>query len=185
MIRKTFIVAFILALWALVQTTSAQTREETTIQNATADLGKVKGAINVQYLNFPWGEVTFSYIEHGTKGSYYGERNWPFAQLDTKVPLNLDGTKINPGQYALVISPGSEAKPMSLSLVQFEGETFLKAGNVFSPVPKGDTIYSKDITFETVDTTADHMKIDVNPTTQGVDLIVDYGNRRLEKSFTR
>lgn len=183
--KKIIVLTLVLALLVLVKIGSAQTREQTTIQTATADIGAVKEAVTVDYLNYPWGEVTFSYIEHGTKDSYYGERDWAFAQLDTKSALTMDGTKINPGQYALVISPGGGSKPMTLSVIQFDGPTFLKAGNVFAPAPKGTSIYSQPVSFQTVDATVDHMKIDIAPTAQGCDLVVNYGNRRLVKSFAK
>lgn len=177
-----FILALVLAI--LVKTGSAQTREQTTIQTTTFDVATLRDAVTISYLNLPWGEATFGYIEHGTKGSYYGERTWPFAQLETKVALTLDGTRINPGQYALVITPGADVKPMSLSIVPFEGPTFLKPGNIFSPTPKGMALYNRDISFQTFDGLADHMKIDAVATPTGFDLVVNYGNRKLAKSFT-
>ncbi|MBZ5551772.1 MAG: hypothetical protein LAO21_03550 [Acidobacteriia bacterium] len=175
--------ALLFLLACLVNVGSAQTREQTTLQAASLDLATIKDAVAVSYLNFPWGEVTFSYIEHGTKGTYYGERTWPFAQLDTKIPLTFEGTKLNPGQFALVIIPGEDVKPMTLSVVQFDGPTFVKPGNIFSPAPKGNLVYKKDVSFSTVDTVFDHMKIELASTGQGFDLIVNYGNRRLTKSF--
>jgi hypothetical protein len=179
--KRYAVLMFLLA--CLVQAGFAQTREQTTVQTANLDLATIKDAVSVSYLNFPWGEVTFSYIEHGTKGSYYGERTWPFAELDTKVPLTLEGTKMNPGQFALVIIPGEDVKPMTLSVVQFDGPTFVKPGNVFSPAPKGNVVYKKDVSFSTVDALSEHMKIELASTGQGFDLIVNYGNRRLSKSF--
>ncbi|HEX9136181.1 MAG TPA: hypothetical protein VF905_04445 [Nitrospirota bacterium] len=179
--KRLAVLLFLLAF--LVKMGPAQTREQTTLQTANLDVATIKDAVAVSYLNFPWGEVTFSYIEHGTKGTYYGERTWPFAQLDTKIPLTLEGAKINPGQFALVIIPGEDVKPMTLSVVQFDGPTFIKPGNVFAPAPKGNVIYKKDVSFSTVDALFDHMKIDLASTGQGFDLIVNYGNRRLTKSF--
>ncbi|MDD5544536.1 MAG: hypothetical protein PHX83_15325 [Acidobacteriia bacterium] len=181
--KKIVVLMLIVALFLLVKFTAAQTREQTTIQTATFAKGPLADAVTVSYLNFPWGEVTFSTIEKGTKGSYYGERTWPFAQMDNKVPLTFEGTKLIPGQYALVITPGGENKPMSLSVVPFEGPTFLKAGNIFSTAPKGEAVYTKDISFDTVDALADHMKIDLAPTASGFDLVLNYGNRKLTKSF--
>ena len=35
-------------------------RKLTTIQTAAADYGKTKGAVEVRYLNLPWGETTFA-----------------------------------------------------------------------------------------------------------------------------
>jgi hypothetical protein len=181
--KKLIILVLIVGLFLLVRLTSAQTREQTTIQTATFAKGSLTDAVSVSYLNFPWGEVTFNYIEKGTKGSYYGERTWPFAQLDSKIPLTFEGTRLNAGQYALVITPGDESKSMSLSIIPFEGSTFLKAGNIFSPAPKATAVYTKDVAFETVGEVADHMKIELAPNAQGFDMVVNYGNRKLTKSF--
>lgn len=173
---------FLITLFAGV--VSAQTREQTTIQTTAIDLGSVKGAVAFSYLNLPWGEKTFSYIEHGVKDSYYGERTWPFAQMDTKVSLTVDGTKLAPGQYALVITPGSDAKSMTFSVVRFEGPTFLKPGNVFSPTPKGASLVSKDAEFATVEALTDHMNIETQKTKDGFTMIVNYGNRKFTKAFS-
>lgn len=179
--RKVFAEMIVIVL--LVSGGWAQTREQTTIQTTHVDLGKVKDAVTFSYLNLPWGEKSFSYIEHGTKDSYYGERTWPFAQMDTKVPLSIEGTKLEPGQYALIITPGAENKSMTLSVVKFEGATFLKPGNIFAPTPKGTSLYTKDVGFPMVDDLVDHMKIDVPVTKKGFDMVVNYGNRKLVKSF--
>lgn len=181
--KKIVVLMLIIGLFLLVRFSAAQTREQTTIQTATFAKGPLADAVTVSYLNFPWGEVTFNTIEKGVKGSYYGERTWPFAQMNSKIPLTFEGTKLIPGQYALIITPGSEDKPMSLSVVPFEGPTFLKAGNIFSPTPKGEAVYTKDVSFDTVEALADHMKIDLAPTASGFDLVVNYGNRKLTKSF--
>jgi hypothetical protein len=181
--KKVAILLLVLSFLMIVKISTAQTREQTTIQTTTFDVPNVKDAAAFSYLDFPWGEVTFGYIEKGTKGNYYGERTWPFAQLNTKTALTLEGAKIAPGQYALVITPGGEDKPMSLSVISFVGPTFLKPGNIFSPAPKGTSVYTKDVSFQTVDTSFDHMKIETVGTATGFDLVVIYGNRRLVKSF--
>jgi len=182
--KKLIILMLIVGLFLLVRLTAAQTRAQTTIHTATFAKGPLTDAVIVSYLNFPWGETSFNYIEKGTKGSYYGERTWPFAQLDSKIPLTFEGTRLNAGQYALVINPGDETKSMSMSIIPFEGATFLKAGNIFSPTPKATAVYTKDVAFETVGEVVDHMKIAVAPNDQGFDLVVNYGNRKLTKSFT-
>jgi len=49
-------------------------RKLTTIQTAKHD------AVEVRFLNLPWGERTFAYLEVGGD-DYYSHRNWPFAHL--------------------------------------------------------------------------------------------------------
>ncbi len=41
-------------------------RKLTTIQTASVDVGGMKNAVEVRYLNLPWGRTTFGYIENGS-----------------------------------------------------------------------------------------------------------------------
>src|ERR671933_3033152 len=59
-------------------------RKLTTIQTSAVDAGKTKNAVEVRYLNLPWGEATFGYIETGEdprNRGYYAGRTWPIAHL--------------------------------------------------------------------------------------------------------
>lgn len=114
---------------------SVDKRKLTTIQTASADSGKTKNAVEVRYLNLPWGEATFGYIETGVdprnKG-YYSSRAWPIAHLRLNVPATYDGKKLAPGDYAFIITPRNPKTNtgMTLALESFKpaeaGGSFLK-----------------------------------------------------------
>ena len=64
-------------------------RKLTTIQTASVDVGATKKAVEVRYLNLPWGKATFGYIETGIdprNGQYYAKRSWPVAHLRISAP---------------------------------------------------------------------------------------------------
>ena len=160
----------------------AQTREQTTIQTASMDVKDKKAAITVKYLDLPWGEKTFTYIEKGDD-NYYGTRSWPFARLITTVPVKLEDHDLTPGNYALVINPAKKGQGMAITVVQISGDgEFLQSGNVFVEAPTGKTIFSAPAVFDTGDKVlADHMKITLGQAETGVTFTVLYGNRKLNR----
>src|SRR5919197_990136 len=132
-------------------------RKLTTIQTSAVGSGKTKGAVEVRYLNLPWGEATFGYIETGNdprNRGYYAGRTWPIAHLKLAAPAKYEGKKLAPGDYAIIITPANpkENRGMMLSLASFtpgEGGTFLKAGDVFVDTPKdANVIFSKPVKFD-------------------------------------
>src|ERR1041385_4097146 len=90
-------------------------RKLTTVQTSTLDVGGVKNAVQVRYLNLPWGERTFGYMEVGGD-DYYSNRTWPIAQLTLAKSATLEGKELKAGDYIFVISPKSWSGPMSLSV---------------------------------------------------------------------
>jgi hypothetical protein len=162
-------------------------RKLTTIQTASADYGKTKDAVQVRYLNLPWGEATFGYIETGidtrNKG-YYAGRPWPIAHLRLNVPAMWDGKKLAPGDYAFVITP-RDAKTntdMTLALESFkpetEGGTFLKAGNVFVETPKDAVVVSqKTVKFDKGGSVAPQLEVWVGGKGKDVNIKLHYGDR--------
>src|SRR4051795_12483732 len=68
-------------------------RKATTIQTSAVDVGGTKSAVEVRYLNLPWGEKTFSYMEQGGN-EYYSNRAWPVAHLKLARPATWKGTKL-------------------------------------------------------------------------------------------
>src|SRR5689334_426853 len=74
---------------------ATQSREQTTIHTTSLDVKDKKAAITVKYLDLPWGEKTFTYIEKG-EDNYYGTRSWPFARLITTVPVKLEDHDLVP-----------------------------------------------------------------------------------------
>ena len=161
---------------------AAQSREQTTIQSATLDVKGKPAAITVKYLDLPWGEKSFTYIEKG-EDNYYGTRSWPFARLITTIPVKLENHDLAAGNYALVINPAKKGQPMAISVIQMSGDAeFLQAGNVFVEVPAGKTIFSAPALFDTGDKVlADHMKVVLGQAETGVTLTVLYGNRKLNR----
>lgn len=169
-------------------------RKLTTIQTAAVDVGSTKNAVEVRYLNLPWGEATFGYIETGVdprNNGYYSGRTWPIAHLTLAAPATFEGTKLAPGDYAIVIAPANpkENKPMTLSLASFKpadaGGTFLKAGDVFVETPKDATVVvTKPIKFANGATPIDHLVIETARSGKNVVLKFHYGPRTLAEKLT-
>ncbi|HEX8071850.1 MAG TPA: hypothetical protein VF546_18020 [Pyrinomonadaceae bacterium] len=163
-------------------------RRLTTIQTAAADAGKTKNAVEVRYLNLPWGEATFGYIETGSdprNQGYYAGRTWPIAHLKLAAPATFEGHKLAPGDYVIVITPANakENKGMMLGVAAFtpgEEGTFLKAGNVFVDTPKdAKLIAEKPIKFAKGAPVVDHLVIETAQEGRDVALKFHYGDRTL------
>ncbi len=180
MTKSFFKIATIVILLAMM--IAAQTREQTTIQTASLDVNDKKAAITVKYLDLPWGEKTFTYIEKGDD-NYYGNRSWPFARLITTVPTKLEDHDLAAGNYALIINPAKKGQPMAITVVQISGDgEFLQPGNIFVEVPAGKTIFSTPAVFDSGDKVlADHMKITLAQAETGANITVLYGNRKLNR----
>ncbi|HEV7904934.1 MAG TPA: hypothetical protein VGO96_13915, partial [Pyrinomonadaceae bacterium] len=127
-------------------------RKLTTIQTASVDVGETKKAVEVRYLNLPWGKATFGYIETGVdprNGQYYAKRSWPVAHVRLAAPAKYEGKTLAPGDYALIITPKNpETKAgMKIALASFkpaaENGTFLVPGNVFVETPKDATVIAE------------------------------------------
>jgi hypothetical protein len=169
-------------------------RKLTTIQTAAVDVGATKNAVEVRYLDLPWGEATFGYIETGVdprNNGYYSGRSWPIAHLTLAAPATFEGTKLAPGDYAIVITPANpkENKPMMLALASFKpadaGGTFLKAGDVFVETPKDATIVvSKPIKFANGAAPVDHLVIETARSGKTIKLKFHYGPRTLDEKLT-
>lgn len=134
--------------------TKADPRKLTTIQTASADVGKNKKAVEVRYLNLPYGAPTFGYMEVGGD-RYYSNRTWPILHLTLMQKATYDGKELQPGDYVFFITPKSEklqTTSMMLSLASFKpataGGTFLVPGDVFTETPKDAVVISqKAVTF--------------------------------------
>jgi hypothetical protein len=137
--------------------------------------------VSVHYLNIPWGPNTFAQMER-PEGTFYNKRTWPFARLETKRPLSLDGKTIPAGNYALVFHPNTEKdQGMSLEVLKIEVPEFLQAGNVMTRTPPGVQVFSAPVRFETVPSTTPTLKVSLVPADEGLTLNVEYGDRRLKQ----
>ena len=190
---------FVCAATALAQEGQTQAprvdkRKLTTIQTAAIDAGATKNAVEVRYLNLPWGEATFGYIETGIdprNNGYYSGRAWPIAHLTLAAPATFEGKPLAPGDYAIIITPANpkENKGMMLALASFKpteaGGTFLQAGNVFAEAPKDATVVvTTPIKFDKGAPPVDHLVIETQRMGQSVALNFHYGDRTLVEKLT-
>lgn len=188
-----FAAAVALAQDAPMQEPRVDKRKLTTVQASAVDVGKTKRAVEVRYLNLPFGEATFGYIETGNdprNQGYYAGRTWPIAHLRLNAPATWEGKKLAPGDYAVVITPANpkENKGMMLSLASFtpgESGTFLKAGDVFVETPKdANIIVTKPIKFDKGAPPVDHLVIETARSGRKVWLKFHYGDRTLNEALT-
>lgn len=168
-------------------------RKLTTVQTASVDAGSTKNAVEIRYLNLPWGKATFGYIETGLdprNNGYYSGRAWPIAHLHLNTTATYEGKTLQPGDYAMIITP-KDAKNnvgMKLSVASFTPEeangTFLVPGNVFVEVPKdAKVIAEKQITFASGAPVADHLEIMTDKQGNNVAIKFHYGDRTLTEKL--
>jgi len=159
------------------QTATSPKPAPITIQSAEA------GEVKVFFLNAPWGPQTFAMMERGGD-SFYNKRTWPFARLETRQALTLEGKPIPAGNYALVFHPNPPSNEgMGLEVKKIEVPEFLQDGNVMVRTPDGVTIYKEPIRFDTATSTAPALTIELAPEKEGFTLRVQYGDRLLIKQF--
>ena len=151
-------------------------RKLTTIQTAKGD------AVEVRYLNLPFGERTFGYMSVGGD-DYYSNRTWPIAHLTVAKTASWQGHDLAPGDYVLYITPKSASAPMSLTVASFKPNdkgTFLVAGDVFVETPKDAVaVATVPVTFDKKDPMVDHLDIAVNKAGDGSDIVIHYGDHWL------
>ncbi len=164
-------------------------RKLTRIQTVTVDVGSTKRAVELFYLNSPWGQTTFSYLEDGGN-DYYSNRTWPFAHLKIKAKANYEGKSVEPGDYVLYITPkNGENKQMSISLASIKLEagqkTFLVNGDVFTETPENvNLVTTKPITFAKGAPLLNSLKIELTASGSDVNINMHYGDRTLTEKLT-
>jgi len=142
------------------------------------------GGVTVHFLTIPWGPNTFAAMEHGGD-SFYAKRTWPFARMETKVPVTLEATTLPPGNYALVFHPNTaDNKGMSLEVRKILVEEFLVPGNVMTKTPEGETVSRSAAAFETVAETVPALALDLQAGGRGASLVIRYGDRKLAKELS-
>lgn len=172
---------------ALAQMQGTDKRKLTTIQTVSLDAGKAKAAVTVKFLNAPWGEKTFSYLEDGGS-EYYSTRDWPFAHMKLAAKASWMGKNLEPGDYVWVITPKSATMAMSLSVWKFtpgESGTFLVAGDVFTERPSDAVmIASKPAVFERDKPLVDHLDITASTSGKKASIVVHYGTRSMTEELS-
>lgn len=143
------------------------------------------GGAKLFFQNLPWGPQTFATMESASD-SFYNKRSWPFARLETGAPLTLDGTRLPPGNYALVFNPASVEHPaMSLEVLKIEAGEFFQAGNPMTRTPAGESVFKAPVTFARAAETMPALDVTLSPSEGGLALEVAYGDRRLSKKLMR
>ncbi len=141
------------------------------------------GRVCVRYLKIPWGPNTFAAMQKGGD-SFYARRTWPFAHLELKAPVSLEGTKLPAGHYALVLHPNTpDDQGMSLEVRKIRVSEFLEEGNVMTPTPSGESLWRGPARFDLAALTSPHLLIELAPGKGGVSLIVQYGDYKLVKDL--
>ncbi|HJR09093.1 MAG TPA: hypothetical protein VJ842_17670 [Pyrinomonadaceae bacterium] len=181
------------AMSGMAQGEKVDKRKLTTIQTASVDVGETKKAVEVRYLNLPWGKATFGYIETGVdprNGQYYAKRTWPIAHLHLNAPAKYHGKTLAPGDYAMVITPKNpETKAgMKLSLASFKpaeaNGTFLVPGNVFVETPKDATVVAeREIAFGEGAPVVEELNIWTGKEGKTVSIKIHYGDRTLTEKL--
>ena len=179
----------LLANAAPAQEQKIDKRKLTTIQTAAANVGDKKHAVEVRYLNLPFGEATFGYVETGkdpNNQGYYSGRTWPIAHLRLAAPATHEGKTLAPGDYVIYITPRDPAKntDMTLSFASFKpasaGATFLTPGDVFVETPKDVRVVSEHaVKFERGASKVDELQVWVGRTGKDVEIKFHYGDRTL------
>jgi uncharacterized cupredoxin-like copper-binding protein len=178
----------------MMQEKKVDKRKLTTIQTASVDVGEMKNAVEVRYLNLPWGRTTFGYIENGSDSAnknYYATRNWPVAHLRLATAAKYQGKTLTPGDYAMIISPKNpETKSgMKLAFASFKpaeaNGTFLVPGNVFVEAPKDATVIAdKEVAFAQGAPLVDQLMIMTGKEGKTVSITIHYGDRTLTEKLT-
>lgn len=172
--------------------TRTDPRKLTTIQTASAEVGSNKKAVEVRYLNLPYGAPTFGYMEVGGD-RYYSNRTWPILHLTLAQKATYDGKALEPGDYVFFITPKSDqlkTTSMMLSLASFKpasaGGTFLVPGDVFTETPKDAVVISqKAVTFGKGAEVAPALQVWVGQESgKDVSIKLHYGDRTLTEKLT-
>jgi hypothetical protein len=171
--------------------TKTDPRKLTTIQSATADVGKNKKAVEVRYLNLPFGAPTFGYMEVGGD-RYYSNRTWPILHLTLAQNAVYNGKALKPGDYVFYITPKSEqlkTTSMMLTLASFTpataGGTFLVPGDVFTATPKDAVVVSeKAVTFGKGAEVSPALQVWVGKEGNDIAIKLHYGDRTLTEKLT-
>lgn len=165
-------------------------RTLTTIQTASADVGGTKMAVEVRYLNLPYGAATFGYMEVGGD-RYYSNRTWPILHLKLARKAVYDGKTLQPGDYVFFITPKSaqlKTDSMMFSLASFKPDpargTFLVPGDVFTETPKDAVVISqKAVTFDKGAPVVNALQVWVGKEGDTVSIKLHYGDRTLTEKL--
>jgi hypothetical protein len=137
--------------------------------------------LEVRFVSYPWRPDVFQGFEEGGAAV----RSWAFARLVVSSPFDLDGTRLYPGQYAMVLNPKTGALPMTLELRRVGGSEFLVDPPAMAPPPGGETVYKRPAEFTPNAEPAPALDLTIASWGEGSVLTIRYGNRKLVKELPR
>ncbi|HVO12714.1 MAG TPA: hypothetical protein VMX54_18355 [Vicinamibacteria bacterium] len=137
--------------------------------------------LEVRFVPFPWRPDVFQTFDQGGETA----RSWAFARLSLSGYFALDGTRLFPGQYALVLNPKTGALPMTLELRRVAGREFLVDPPAMAAPPPGETVYKRPVEFAAGGEMAPVLDLTVASWNEGSLLTVRWGDRKLVKELPR
>jgi hypothetical protein len=191
MIRKTMLIAFVVALGAATPPAAPLAlASPTQIQKEPAkDLFlhflRVPG-IEVRFVDYHWQPALFDAMERGDATVPEARRNWVIARvtLDER-PLRIRGKLMGVGTYALAWWPNLDGKGMAIEIRRVDMRDVFPDVNALAPAPRGETAYKGPAAFEKVSPLAPQFDATLGEEGGTVTLTILYGDRRLLVPFVR
>ncbi len=137
--------------------------------------------LEVRFVSYPWRPDVFQGFEEGSATAHA----WAFARLVVSSPFAMDGVRLYPGQYAMVLEPKTGALPMTLELRRVGGAEFLVDPPAMAAPPPGETAYKRPAEFAASTELAPALDLTVASFGGGCVLTIRYGNRKLAKELPR
>lgn len=151
-------------------------------QAPSVPIQRDKGSgLEVRFISYPWRPDVFQGFEEGSASA----RSWAFARLVVSSYFVLDGTRLYPGQYAMVLNPKTGALPMTLELRRVDNREFLVDPPAMAAPPGGETVYKRPVTFAPGPEPAPSLDVTIATWSEGSLLTIRYGNRKLAKELPR
>lgn len=147
-----------------------------------AGLRSEKGSdLEVRFVPFPWRPDIFQAFEQGGPAA----RSWAFGRLIVSSYFLLDGVRLIPGQYAMVLNPKTGTLPMTLELRHTSNAEFLVDVPAMAAPPVGESVYKRPITFKPGAEPAPMLDVTIATWQGGSLLTIRYGDRKLALEFPR
>ena len=137
--------------------------------------------LELDFASFPWRPDVFQGFEAGGASAH----SWAFARLVVSAYFTIDGTKLYPGHYAMVLNPRMGALPMTLELRRVDSREFLGEPPAMPPPPAGETVYKAPVTFTPGAEPNPVLNLTLASWSDGALLTIRYGDRKLAKELLR
>jgi hypothetical protein len=147
-----------------------------------AGLRVEKGSqLEVRFVGYPWRPDIFQGFEEGGANA----RSWAFARLVASSSFALDGTRLVPGHYAMVLNPKTGTLPMTLELRRTSASEFLLDVPERPAPPAGESVYKRSVTFKPGSEPTPVLDVTIASWAEGSLLTIRYGDRKLVLELPR